>query len=399
LTDFADLIAPGGVGEFLDTTWSQRVGHYTGAADRFAHLLSWEALNELLRRHRLEEPRLRLAKDGAGVRPEEYTTLVTPRRGAPYRRIDQAALAGCISDGATLVIDSIDELAAPIDELAAKVESVLRERVQVNCYVSLRRTHGFITHWDDHDVLALQVHGAKHWRVFGPTRPHPTHRDVAAPEPPDGEPEHDLMLQAGDVLHVPRGHWHDANALDGPSVHLTFGVGRATGADFAAWLADELRRYDLARSDLPRFATAEAQRQHVKELGELLADQLARPDALERFFADRDATAAPRAWAALPFSLGEPLPEAGELWVRCNAPRAVLAEREGVVELSADGKRYTFAAVAAPVLRTLTDARPHRVSELCAQAPELAEGTVRGLCGELLRQGVLTAGQCGGGAY
>jgi ribosomal protein L16 Arg81 hydroxylase len=393
LTDFADLVAPGGVEEFLGTTWSQRVGHYAGASDRFTHLLSWEALNELLRRHRLEEPRLRLARDGAGVRPEEYTTLVTPRRGAPYRRIDQAALAGCIAGGATMVIDSIDELHAPIDELAGKVESVLRERVQVNCYVSYRRTHGFITHWDDHDVLALQVHGAKHWRVFGPTRGHPTHRDVAAPTPPEGEPEHDLTLTAGDVLHVPRGHWHDANALDGPSVHLTFGISRATGADFVTWIADELRRYELARTDLPRFSTPEHQREHVKELGELMTEQLTQPDALTRFLADRDATAAPRAWAALPFSLHEPLPQTRELWVRCNAPRAVLAEQDGTVTLSADGKCYTFAAAAEPVLRALCDARTHSISELCAQAPELTEPAVRGLCAELLRQGVATAGE------
>ncbi len=372
------------------------MGHYPGAADRFTHLLSWDALNELLRRHRLEEPRLRLAKDGAGVRPEEYTTLVTPRRGAPYRRIDQAALAGCIADGATMVIDSIDELHGPIDELAGKIEAALRERVQVNCYLSYRRTHGFITHWDDHDVLALQVHGAKHWRVFGPTRPHPTRRDVAAPTAPDGEPEHDLTLQAGDVLHVPRGHWHDANALDGPSVHLTFGINRATGADFVTWVADELRHYDLARTDMPRFASPEQQRQHVKELGELMTGQLAQPDALERFFADRDATAAPRAWAALPVSLGEPLPETGELWVRANAPRSVLAERDGVVELSADGKRYTFAAAVAPVLRALCDGGSHSLSELCARAPELGERTVRGLCAELLRQGVATAGESRG---
>ncbi|MGH3491945.1 MAG: cupin domain-containing protein [Sciscionella sp.] len=397
MTNLDDLVAPGGVTEFLDTTWGHRLGRYTGEDGRFAHLMPWTAFNELLRRHRLEEPRLRLARDGAGVRQEEYTTLVTPRRGAPYHRIDQGALAERIRDGATLVIDSIDELYGPVDELAADLEAVLRERVQVNCYFSLRPTHGFVTHWDDHDVLAVQVHGRKHWRVFGPTRPHPTRRDVEVPTQPTGPPAHDFELTAGDVLHIPRGWWHDANALDGPSLHLTFGVNRATGTDLLGWVSDELRRHELARADLPRFADAETQRQHVKELAELTAAIFAQPDALQRFLADRDATAVPRAWGALPFSVHDPLPAHGQFWVRLNAPRAVLDESGGVVELSADGKRYTFAAAAAPILRVLVTGRSTALAELAAAAPALPESTVRGLCSELLRLGAATAGVLGPG--
>lgn len=389
MTGLSELVAPYGVEEFLDAVWGRRMEVFRGEAGRFANLLPWPALNDLLRRHRLESPRLRLAHGGDRVDPETYTTDVPLRRGGSYRRIRHGELAGAVREGATLVIDSIDELAGPIDELAGDLEHHLRERVQVNCYASFGAVHGFDTHWDDHDVLVVQVHGRKHWRVFGPTRPHPTRRDVAHPEPPAGEPAHDFILTAGDALHVPRGWWHDASAMTEPSVHLTFGFTGATGVDLVAWVADELRRLDLARQDLPRFAPEEVRRQRVKELAEAVASDLADPGVLDRFFAVRDGQAPPRGAASLPYSVHQGVPDDPATAVRLVVPRAVLREQGGVSELDADGRRFTFAAAAAPLLRTLLDCRPHTLGELAAAAPGLDDATVRGFADELIHQGLL----------
>ncbi|MGH3620275.1 MAG: cupin domain-containing protein [Sciscionella sp.] len=396
MTDLNELVAPHGVEHFLDAVWGRHAKVFPGPDDRFAELLPWSALNELLRRHRLETPRLRLARDGDRLPVESYSTTVTPRRGPAYARLDPVKLASTIADGSTLVIDSIDELHGPIDELAGDLERVLRERVQVNCYASFTRTHGFDTHWDDHDVLVVQVHGRKHWRLFGPTRRHPTHRDVEHPEPPTGEPELDVVLEAGDVLHMPRGCWHDANALDGPSLHLTFGINCATGVDFAAWAADELRRHEIARQNLPRFADEESKGQRVKELAELIAAEFADGDALERFFTDRDVTAVPRGGVAFPFSVTGELPEpsseaAARLRFRLVVPRAILTEREKTVELAGDGNRYTFASAAAPVLRELISGEERALDHLVAASGGLSAGTVRTLCMDLIRRGLLTA--------
>lgn len=391
MTGLADLVAPGGVEEFLGTTWGRRMRVYRGADSRFAELLPWPALNEILRRHRLAEPRLRLARDGERVPVEEYTTGVTPRRGAAYRRINHGEMGRCLREGATLVVDSFDELHEPVDELAADLERALRERVQVNLYASFGPTKGFDTHWDDHDVLVVQVHGSKHWRVFGPTREHPTRRDVAQPDAPGGAPDHDFVLTAGDVLHVPRGWWHDANATEGASLHLTFGINTSTGADFLGWLADELRAHDVVRQDLPRFAGPEIRAQRVKELADLVATALAEPDALDRYFAARDATASPRTWGGLPFSVNASVPDDPAMTVRLQVPRATLTTSGDTVQLAGDDRCCTFAAPAAPVLRALIDGAPRTVPELVAASGGLDAATVRGLCTELVRLGMATA--------
>jgi Cupin superfamily protein len=385
MTGLDELISPYGTEEFLRAIWGQRMEMLTGPADRFTPLLPWVALNGILRRHRLEAPRLRLARGGQQIPAEDYTAGVQPRRGGSYRRLRFDALAEQLRGGATLVIDSIDELYGPIDDLAAGLERALRERVQVNCYASFGAVHGFDTHWDDHDVLAVQVHGRKRWRVFGPTRAHPQRRDVEHPAPPQGDPVHDLILAAGSVLHVPRGWWHDATALEGPSVHLTFGVTSATGAELIAWLADDLRRHDLFRQDLPRFGDRDTR---LRELADVVLGELSDPAALDRFFAMRDAQAPPRGYASLPQAVTGDL--AGVSTIRLVTPRATVRADGDEVDLMADGRRARFRAPAAPVLEALTDGCWHEFAALAKSAEGLDEDSVLGLCADLVRLGFAT---------
>lgn len=51
-------------------------------------------------------------------------------------------------------------------------------------------------------------------------------------------------LQAGEVMHIPRGFWHQATRQDkgnGYSLHLTFSFPKRTGVDYLMWLADQSR--------------------------------------------------------------------------------------------------------------------------------------------------------------
>ena len=47
----------------------------------------------------------------------------------------------------------------------------------------------------------------------------------------------ELEMTPGDVLYLPRGQYHDALASDGASLHLSFGIGRATVLDFVSVLS------------------------------------------------------------------------------------------------------------------------------------------------------------------
>ena len=86
-----------------------------------------------------------------------------------------------------------------------------RERVQVNTYLTTQDTSGFTLHWDDHDVIIVQLAGEKSWDVRTPSRPVPIYRDAAPNSEPSNEHVWSGTLTAGDVMHIPRGYWHQAS--------------------------------------------------------------------------------------------------------------------------------------------------------------------------------------------
>lgn len=387
----ADLVAPVEVGQFLTTVLGGSFRRFPGAEERFADLVPWAELDRVLRQHRLESPRLRLAVDGDVVAAHEYTDMVPTRRTGLVPRLRSAALAEKLRSGATLVLDSAQELFEEVGELAAGLEHELRERVQVNLYAGWGKTHGFDVHWDDHDALIVQVRGRKRWRMHGVTRQAPLQRDVELPPRPAGDAVEDFVLEAGDVLYLPRGQWHDVSALGEESLHLTIGFNRATGVDLVAWLADTVRAEEEFRTDLPRFATAEQRRAHAARLRARVIGLLDE-ESVDRFLTDRDVQAPAHPRPGLPWSAtADLLPADDDVEVRMLTPRAVLTREGNHVVLAGSGRRLVFAEPALPVLTALLPGSPLPIKDLVAASPSLDRGTVRALLGELLVQGLIAA--------
>jgi hypothetical protein len=379
-TALADLVAPVEVSRFLSEVHGRGHRRFKGTPGRFEHLLPWSRLNAVLAEHRLEPPRLRLAMDGATIPAELYTERVRNRRGVVIPRLQAGPLHEQLRRGATLVLDAVDELSAPVGELAAALERDLGEHVQVNAYASWGVIHGFDVHWDDHDVLVLQISGRKRWGVYGPSRPWPLHRDVEPAGPAPAEPIAEYLLGDGDVLYLPRGWWHVASAVDEPSLHLTFGYNPATGIDLVGWVADRLRADERFRAPLPRFGTVAERRALAAELGEALAAAWTL-ELVDEFLADRDAAASGRQRFSLPWAATPALlPPGDDAKVRLLAPRARLEAVDGTVALHAAGERWTFARPAEPLLAALADGGARSVAELCA-LPALDEQAVRALLG------------------
>jgi hypothetical protein len=388
----ADLVAPVGVSQFFSDIQGKEHRRFPGAAGRFHDVLPWPALAAILHQHRLEFPRLRLALDGEPVAANVYTEQVSTRRNGVIPRLQAGPFIEQLRNGATLVLDAVDELSDPVGDLARRLEHDLRERVQVNLYAGSGVTHGFDVHWDDHDAFIIQLAGRKRWRMHGPTRPFPLHRDVEPPPSPDAEPIDEFMLEDGDVLYLPRGHWHDVSSVGELSLHLTIGFNPATGVDLVAWLADQLRSDDLFRRDLPRFADAGTRAETASLLRDAIEAALT-PDIVDRFLTDRDAHAPAHPRVGLPWAaLADPLPpdDEGEVWLL--APRAVLQRADGKVILLAAGKRFVFAEAAAPVLEALLDGSPQPTKTLVELvAPAVEPAKIRALLSELIKRGVLTA--------
>ncbi len=328
-------------------------------------LLTFNDLNTILATHRLEPPRLRLAMGGEALPLHRYSRPQVTRRNTVWHRLQPAELHTCLAEGATLVLDAIDEIHPEIGELAGSMERVLHTGVQVNAYASWTATEGFGVHWDDHDTLVIQISGAKRWRIYGPTRLHPTFRDVALPAEPTDEPSDEFVINAGDMLYVPRGHWHSVSASEGvASLHLTCGLQTMTGADLIGFLVDELRNRESVRADLPQFAASRVQRLYLHQLADEVACLLDDDGLLERFFTHRDVTDHGRNAISLPYVSN--VPDDPELAVRLTTPRARLDSLGNSVRLRAGNEEWQFDLAAQPVLSALIGGQARPLSELAA---------------------------------
>ena len=391
----AALLQPHPQEEFLASSWGKSYLHVRGWPGKFAPLMPWPRLNTILKRHRLDYPRLRLVRGGKRVPASSYLKHVGGKgrqAGASVPRLLPAALTEHLREGATLVLDAVDELHEPLERLAAELERLFRVRVQVNCYAGWRTSHGFDLHWDEHDVFILQVAGRKRWSVYGVTKPHPVGGDTSAPRPANA-PVWEETLEEGDLLYLPRGFWHVAAPLDEPTLHLTVGVHNRNGLDLLRWLAGRMDASEAFRRDLPRFAAPEERAAHAARLREeLLRAWGDDADLLDRYEEHWDAVAEPRPQLGFPWSAAPGvLPPNDDALVRLTAPRPLRLEaREGVAEFACNGKRWRFAAEALVVLRPLNEGRALSIKELC----EAARGTVerdrvRALLAELIRHGLV----------
>ncbi|MEC4817737.1 MAG: cupin domain-containing protein, partial [Scytonema sp. PMC 1069.18] len=230
------ILKPYTIEDFLSKNWTtQAVFISSESHHKFSHLFSWEKLNYLLNFHQFQYPDLRFALDEKVLDANANTNLIKQ-----------------CQDGATLILNGLHKLTPELANFTSEVKHDLGCGVQINAYYSSPQRQGFSSHYDTHEVFILQIEGTKNWFVFRDTfkYPLPNQKSSTMP-PPQEEPYLTCVLKPGDVLYIPRGHWHYAKANDEPSLHLTLGVHCKTGIDFLEWVVDKLRDSEQWRQSMP----------------------------------------------------------------------------------------------------------------------------------------------------
>lgn len=163
--------------------------------------------------------------------------------------------------------------------LCAEVSAFSGLPAMSNAYMSIGGRGTFGKHWDTHDVFAVQLLGRKRWQVFAPTFPLPLPHQTSqlASREALGPPVLDCVLEAGDMLYVPRGWWHQAIPLDEGSFHVSVGTYAATIHDFFMWAsANHLSTMESARAAFTSAAdNASTLNGMLRSLAEVLLDRRA----------------------------------------------------------------------------------------------------------------------------
>lgn len=361
------ILAPLSVDEFRNKYSGRSPLYVSGVNGRFRHLFNWDDLARLLESHSLESPRLKIVKAGKTIAQERYL-----RHLGEMTRIDGGVLSLLLDEGATLIINVIDDLVPPIAELADEVGESLGGRPAVNLYATWRSEHGFDPHSDYHDVLVLQLAGRKEWAIHKPTRTDPLRGDAFEAPPAGSQPDRVETLEDGDLLYLPRGWIHAPVPAGEPSLHLTISLTYPTGAGFLDWLTTQLKSEPEVRAAIPG---SEARPAWTERMSAILREAIT-GDSVDRYLMHKEA----RRTARPHFSF----PDFGRIpptdWDESTVVRPSSQHRL-VIEHSADGGSMLVAAghllpcsrpVAAALARP-TSTRPVTLGELEA---ELSVGEV-----------------------
>lgn len=237
---------------------------------------------------------MQVVRGGAPLRTSAYTT--------PGGLVRLSALYAAVEAGYTVQLakmhkrwPAIGRLCRAAEEACLRGGVLLAMRVGSHLYLTPPGSTGLEPHYDDHDVIVVQVEGTKRWRVYGALEAFPVAAQLAS-VPRDALPslEHEILLEPGHILYIPRGMLHEASSEAHRSVHVTLDITPCTWADL---LAGVMRRSPRLREALPAGAWAPGGaarlREGLRQQGAALDDAVGllpavAEAALDRFLDDTD---------------------------------------------------------------------------------------------------------------
>ena len=274
MTDFAGFIAPFDADTFRAQYYGKRPVHIRHEAAGASDILSWQRFNEVLAiTPYWNEDTLKVYFKSRAALRENYcdTTDLSAGTKAPA---DPAKVRALLGLGASLIANHVHRVCPEIAACAHVLEREFAARVAANVYCSFQGVQAFQTHFDLHDVFAVQAEGEKTWRVYEARADTPV-----LPLPPGDEIEKwltasrgNLLFEAhmkpGDVLYLPRGQYHDALTGAQASLHVSFGVSPATGLAMFKLLETALTQESAFRAYLPDARDAAELRDRLAQLAD-----------------------------------------------------------------------------------------------------------------------------------
>ena len=229
-----DILCPVTVEQFASRYWGKEVLHVRGNPDKFSSIFSLD---------RLEESLLQFASSpGFG----SLLAHVSYDHGRTLKRIDPAEVLQHFRSGGAVCVSNLDS----VDNILSTLGATVRDRIGFLGKVDFRAylsadDQGFDTHFDARIATTLQIAGKKLWKFSTETALEwPTYQVFRAIDgtlitsrpiqrseryrPPSECSFHEVTLEPGDVLCLPAGTWHSAEA-DGFSLALNMAFGIESG--------------------------------------------------------------------------------------------------------------------------------------------------------------------------
>ena len=282
---FEWIIDPIGEKEFYSKFYEKKICRIERTnADYYKSLLSLEVVDEVLHSQKLSYPKINMVN--SGVETPIDAELFTSSNG---ETINSAKLLKQFAEGASIVLSGLHDHVSSLGTFVDYMFKHFSHKFQTNVYLTPANSQGFKTHYDTHDVFILQIEGSKKWRIYNNPIELPLQSQPYNDEGEPGELQEEFILNAGDMLYIPRGVMHDAESNEEISLHITGGLLGYTWTDFLIESILHLAKSDVEfRKFIPiGFAVQQKDDEanvHFKKLLSALAERGKPEEGLDRFF-------------------------------------------------------------------------------------------------------------------
>ncbi len=134
---FADILHPVTPAEFFAEYHDKKPLHIPGTPDKFASVLSWRTLNDMLNMSSVWSGiSLRLMLDAKPIPTPEFCRPAIDRNNAQSMQPDPERITALLRQGASLIANDVDALSPGLRAVAEAMEGALGAKAQANVYCS-----------------------------------------------------------------------------------------------------------------------------------------------------------------------------------------------------------------------------------------------------------------------
>ncbi|MDK4680371.1 cupin domain-containing protein [Kingella negevensis] len=136
------------------------------------------------------------------------------------------------------------------------------------------------------DVFAVQLLGKKHWTLSAPNSDMPLYMQQAKDMPhitPPTTVDMEVILEAGDILYIPRGWWHNPMPMNCETFHLAIGTFPPNGYNYMEWLMKKMPEIQSIRQS---FTGWEHDRQNLGNAAQKIAEIMKNKENYQEFMQD-----------------------------------------------------------------------------------------------------------------
>jgi hypothetical protein len=205
-TKLAALLAPLTTDQFVGHYQRREYLHLSRKPESCDEAVTVQDLDTLFQMQRLPVTMFEVCRSGVMLPMEEWSRIAGPSH-RPERFALTERLLDLFGEGATVIVNGAHHSIPRLARTCRRLTAEMGLDVRANVYMTPPGAQGFSRHSDEHEVIVVQIHGSKSWRLFPQS---------GAPVP--------IEMKEGDLLYVPCGLAHEAEAQKDASIHVTLGL-------------------------------------------------------------------------------------------------------------------------------------------------------------------------------